>query len=221
MSISEIQMPRYYPIYLDIRDKKCVVVGGGGVAYRKAVSLKEAGAQVVVISPDFSEDFLKEESMTMLRQKYEERCLEGATLIIAATNDKEINQRVWEEARRHGLLVNVVDQPELCNFIVPSVVNRGELQISISTGGASPAFARRTRQELENHFGPEYGEFIELLSRMRSEARSQISDGAERQKLMERLASPDMLDMVRTKGTKETEKEMRKIISKEAERNRS
>jgi precorrin-2 dehydrogenase/sirohydrochlorin ferrochelatase len=212
-------MPRYYPIYLDIRDKKCVVVGGGDVAYRKAVSLKEAGAQVVVISPDFSKDFLKEEGITMLRQKYEERCLEGATLIIAATNDKEINQRVWEEARRHGLLVNVVDQPELCNFIVPSVVNRGELQISISTGGASPAFARRLRQELENHFGPEYGEFVELLSKMRSEARSQISDGTKRQKLMERLASPDMLDMIRTKGTRETEKEMRKIISKEAERN--
>ncbi|HHT9134069.1 MAG: siroheme synthase [Planctomycetes bacterium GWA2_50_13] len=212
-------MPRYYPIYLDIRDKKCVVVGGGDVAYRKAVSLKEAGAQVVVISPDFSKDFLKEEGITMLRQKYEERCLEGATLIIAATNDKEINQRVWEEARRHGLLVNVVDQPELCNFIVPSVVNRGELQISISTGGASPAFARRLRQELENHFGPEYGEFVELLSKMRSEARSQISDGTKRQKLMERLASPDMLDMIRTKGTRETEKEMRKIIGEETERN--
>lgn len=212
-------MPRYYPIYVDIRDKKCVVVGGGDVAYRKAVSLKEAGAQVVVISPDFSKDFLKEESITMLRQKYEERCLEGATLIIAATNDKEINQRVWEEARRHGLLVNVVDQPELCNFIVPSVVNRGELQISISTGGASPAFARRLRQELENHFGPEYGEFVELLSKMRSEARSQISDGTKRQKLMERLASPDMLDMIRTKGTRETEKEMRKIIGEETERN--
>ena len=212
-------MPRYYPIYLDIRDKKCVVVGGGDVAYRKAVSLKEAGAQVVVISPDFSKDFLKEEGITMLRQKYEERCLEGATLIIAATNDKEINQRVWEEARRHGLLVNVVDQPELCNFIVPSVVNRGELQISISTGGASPAFARRLRQELENHFGPEYGEFVELLSKMRSEARSQIGDGTKRQKLMERLASPDMLDMIRTKGTRETEKEMRKIIGEETERN--
>ena len=155
----------------------------------------------------------------MLRQKYEERCLEGATLIIAATNDKEINQRVWEEARRHGLLVNVVDQPELCNFIVPSVVNRGELQISISTGGASPAFARRLRQELENHFGPEYGEFVELLSKMRSEARSQIGDGTKRQKLMERLASPDMLDMIRTKGTRETEKEMRKIIGEETERN--
>ncbi|MEK7369210.1 MAG: bifunctional precorrin-2 dehydrogenase/sirohydrochlorin ferrochelatase [Planctomycetota bacterium] len=212
-------MPRYYPIYLDIRDKKCVVVGGGDVAYRKAVSLKEAGAQVVVISPDFSKDFLKEEGITMLRQKYEERCLEGATLITAATNDKEINQRVWEEARRHGLLVNVVDQPELCNFIVPSVVNRGELQISISTGGASPAFARRLRQELENHFGPEYGEFIELLSKMRTEARSQISDSTKRQKLMERLASPDMLDMIRTKGTRETEKEMRKIIGEETERN--
>ncbi|MFQ5862080.1 MAG: bifunctional precorrin-2 dehydrogenase/sirohydrochlorin ferrochelatase [Candidatus Brocadiales bacterium] len=208
-------MPRYYPIYLDIKDKKCVVVGGGDVAHRKAISLKEAGAQVVVIGPEFSQEFLKEKGLTILRQKYEERCLEGATLVIAATNDKEINQRVWKEAQRHGLLVNVVDQPELCNFIVPSVVNRGELQISISTGGASPAFARRVRQELENHFGPEYGDFIGLLSKLRPEVRSRIANKAKRQKVMERLSSPDMLNMIRTNGTKETEKEMRRIITEE------
>ncbi len=214
-------MPRYYPIYLDIKDRKCVVIGGGDVAYRKAVSLKDAGAQVVVISPEFSQEFSKEGGLTLLQQKYEERCLEGATLVIAATNDKEINQRVWEEARRHGLLVNVVDQPQLCNFIVPSVVNRGELQISISTGGASPALARRMRQELENRFGPEYGDFIELLSKLRPEVRSHIANEAKRQKVMERLSSPDILDIIRTKGTKEAENEMRRIISEECGRNGS
>ncbi len=214
-------MPRYYPIYLDISGKKCVVVGGGDVAYRKAVSLKEAGAQVVVISPELSREFLKEEGLTILRQKYEKRCLEGATLVIAATNEQEINQRVWEEARRHGLLVNVVDQPELCNFIVPSVVNRGELQISISTGGASPALARRMREELEDRFGPEYGDFIGLLSKMRPEVRSRIDKGAKRQKVMERLSSPEMLDMIRTRGAEETEKEMRRIITEEENSERS
>ncbi|MFQ5957156.1 MAG: bifunctional precorrin-2 dehydrogenase/sirohydrochlorin ferrochelatase [Candidatus Brocadiales bacterium] len=208
-------MPRYYPIYLDIKDKKCVIVGGGDVAYRKAISLKEAGAQVVVISTEVSQEFLSEKGLIILRQRYEERCLEGATLVIAATDEKEINQRVWEEAQRHGLLVNVVDQPGLCNFIVPSVVNRGELQISISTGGASPAFARRMRQELEDNFGPEYGDFIGLLSILRPEVRSNIANGTKRQKVMERLSSPDMLDMLRTKGAQETEKEMRRIITEE------
>jgi len=205
-------MPRYYPIYLDIRDKKCVVVGGGDVAYRKAVSLKEAGAQVVVISPDFSKDFLKEEGITMLRQKYEERCLEGATLIIAATNDKEINQRVWEEARRHGLLVNVVDQPELCNFIVPSVVNRGELQISISTGGASPAVAKSIREKLEDVFGSEYEEYLNLLTKMRSIAMSDIKNSAKRRKVLRRLAEKDILDIVKNNGVTEAEARMREIM---------
>ena len=211
-------MPRYYPIYLDIRDKKCVVVGGGDVAYRKAVSLKEAGAQVVVISPELTEEFMEEEGFIILRQKYEQKCLEGATLVIAATSEQEVNQRVWEEACRRGLPVNVVDQPELCNFIVPSVVNRGELQISISTGGASPALARRMRRELEGHFGPEYGDFIQLLAKLRPEVRSQIKDGAKRQKVMERLSSTDMLDMIKSKGAEETKAEMRRIIAAEADR---
>lgn len=208
-------MPKYYPIYLDIKGKKCVVVGGGDVAYRKAVSLKEAGAQVVVISPELSHEFSREKDLTILLQKYEERCLEGATLVIAATDDREINQRVWEEAQRHGLLVNVVDQPALCNFIVPSVVNRGELQISISTGGASPALARRMRQELETRFGPEYGDFIALLSKLRPEVRSRIDNETRRQRVMERLSSPDILKMVKAKGVEETEKEMRRIIAEE------
>lgn len=190
------------------------------MAYRKALSLKEAGAQVVVISPEISPEFLKEEGLTILQQKYEDRCLEGATLVIAATNEEEVNQRVWTEASRHGLLVNVVDKPELCNFIVPSVVNRGELQISISTGGASPAFARRMRQELENRYGPEYGEFIKLLSRLRPEVRSQIGEASKRQRALERLSSPEMLDMIRTRGTAETEKEMRRIITEELGRSK-
>lgn len=208
-------MPKYYPIYLDIRSRRCVVVGGGEVAYRKAVSLKEAGAQVVVISPELSEEFSREKGLTILQQKYEERCLEGAMLVIAATDDREINQRVWEEARRHGLLINVVDQPALCNFIVPSSINRGKLQISISTGGASPALARRIRKELEGHFGPEYADFIDLLSRLRPEVRSRISEEARRQRVMEHLSSPDMLKMLKDRGAEETEKEMRRIITNE------
>lgn len=207
-------MPEYYPIYLDIRDKKCVVVGGGDVAYRKAMTLKQAGAQVVIISPRVSEDFLKEEGLTILQQEYEDRCLEGATLVIAATSEEDVNRRVWQEAGRHGLLVNVVDQPELCNFIVPSVISRGGLQISISTGGASPALARRTREELEGLFGPEYGDFTRLLSKLRPQVRTSIPDEAERRKMMEQLSSQKMLDLVKTDGAVEAEKEMLRIINK-------
>ncbi|MEE9514499.1 MAG: bifunctional precorrin-2 dehydrogenase/sirohydrochlorin ferrochelatase, partial [Candidatus Brocadiales bacterium] len=103
--------------------------------------------------------------------------------------------------------------PELCNFIVPSVISRGGLQISISTGGASPALARRTREELEDLFGPEYGDFTRLLSKLRPQVRTSIPDGAERRKVMEQLSSQEMLDLVKTDGAKEAEKEMLRIIS--------
>jgi precorrin-2 dehydrogenase/sirohydrochlorin ferrochelatase len=209
-------MPRYYPIYLDIKGKRCVVVGGGEVAYRKALGLKEAGAEVVVISPKFSAGLLKKKGLILLKQKYEARCLEGATLVIAATSDKKINRQVWEETQRHGLLINVVDQPELCNFIVPSVVSRGDLLISISTGGASPALARRIREELEERFGQEYADFIYLLSKLRPLAQASLKNEEERRRVLERLASPKILEIVKNKGVSAAGREMRKIVLKGA-----
>lgn len=209
-------MPGYYPIYLDVKGKRCVVVGGGEVAYRKALGLKEVGAEVVVIAPEFYKSTLgglAEEGVILLRQKYSGECLAGAFLVIAATDDKEVNQKVWEDACRHGLLVNVVDQPGLCNFIVPSVVNRGELQISISTGGASPALAKRIRQELEDLFGPEYSELTQLLSKLRPLVISSVKEEGKRRQVFELLSSPTMLMIIGQNGLKKAEEEMRKIIS--------
>ena len=206
-------MPRYYPIYLDVKGKRCVVVGGGEVAYRKALGLKEIGAEVVVIAPEFYKELRSERGVTLLRQKYSGECLAGAFLVIAATDDKEVNQKVWEDAQRHGLLENVVDQPGLCNFIVPSVVNRGELQISISTGGASPALAKRIRQELEDLFGPEYSELTRLLSKLRPLVISSVKEEGKRRQVFELLSSPTMLMIIGQNGLKKAEEEMRKIIS--------
>lgn len=206
-------MPKYYPIYLDIKGKRCVVVGGGEVAYRKVLSLKEAGAEVAVIAPVFCKEFSDEKNVALLRQKYSGECLAGAFLVIAATDDKEVNQKVWEDAQRHGLLINIVDQPELCNFIVPSVVSRGELQISISTGGASPALARRIRQELEFLFGPEYSILTQLLSKLRPLVISSIKDEEERRQAFELMSSPRILTIIRQDGPQKAEEEMRKITN--------
>lgn len=183
------------------------------MAYRKALGLKEVGAEVVVIAPEFYKEFGSERGVTLLRQKYSGECLAGAFLVIAATDDKEVNQKVWEDAQRHGLLVNVVDQPGLCNFIVPSVVNRGELQISISTGGASPALAKRIRQELEDLFGPEYSELTQLLSKLRPLVISSVKEEGKRRQVFELLSSPTMLMIIGQNGPRKAEEEMRKIIS--------
>ncbi len=140
-------MSKFYPIYLDVKDKKCVIVGGGKVAYRKVCSLKEAGAEVVVVSPETCPEMANEEGLTLVKKNYDESVLDGALLVIAATDNEEVNKKVVADAKKRNIIVNVVDRPELCSFIVPSTINRGDLCISISTGGASPAVSKSVREE--------------------------------------------------------------------------
>ena len=205
-------MPEFYPIYLDVKGKKCVVVGGGKVAYRKVCSLKEAGAEVVVISPKICPEMADEEAITLIKTNYEEKFLEDALLVIAATDNEAVNKRVALDAGRKSIIVNVVDYPELCSFVVPSTINRGDLCISISTGGASPAVAKRIREELEAVFGTEYEEYLDLLTKMRGVAMSDIKDSAKRRKILQRLAEKDILDIVKNKGITEAEAKMREIM---------
>ncbi len=205
-------MSGFYPLYLNIKGKKCVIVGGGKVAYRKACSLKDAGADVTVVSPGICPEMVNEKGITFVNKSYDERFLDGSLLVIAATDDEEVNKKVSLDARERNIIVNVVDRPELCSFIVPSTIRRGDLCISISTGGASPALAKNIRKELEDFFGPEYGEYINLLTRMRNVALSEIKDDAKRRKVLQRLAEKDMLEIVKTKGTREAEAKMREII---------
>ena len=208
-------MSRFYPLYLDIKGKKCVIVGGGKVAYRKACSLTEAGADVTVISPDTCPEMANEKGLSLINKSYDESCLDGAMLVIAATDDEEINKKVSLDAGKRNIIINVVDRPELCSFIIPSTVKRGNLCISISTGGASPALAKNIRKELEDVFGPEYGEYINLLTRMRDVAMSDVTDDEKRRKILQRLAEKDILEIVKTKGTEEAEAKIREIISQQ------
>ncbi|MEE9259822.1 MAG: bifunctional precorrin-2 dehydrogenase/sirohydrochlorin ferrochelatase [Candidatus Scalindua sediminis] len=205
-------MPRFYPVYLDVKGKRCVIVGGGEVAYRKACSLRDAGADVIVISPDTCPEMSNDKGLMLINKIYDESCLDGAMLVIAATDDEEVNKKVSSDAGKRNIIINVVDRPELCSFIVPSTVNRGDLCISISTGGASPALARNIRKELEGVFGSEYGVYINLLTRMRDIAMSDIKDDTKRRKILQRLAEKDILEIVKTKGTEEAEAKMREII---------
>ena len=152
-------MAKYYPILLNIQDKKCLVVGGGNVAWRKVCSLKDAGARVTVVSPEFCPEMGKETGIERIQQKYEEGFLDGVLVVVASTDDEEVNKKVYYDAVKRGILVNVVDRPEFCSFIVPATILRGDLSISISTHEASPSLARNIRESLEKQFGDEYGEF--------------------------------------------------------------
>ncbi|MCP5004139.1 MAG: bifunctional precorrin-2 dehydrogenase/sirohydrochlorin ferrochelatase [Planctomycetes bacterium] len=205
-------MPRYYPVYLDISGKKCVIVGGGKVAFRKACSLQDAGGEVAVVSPDICMELEKQKGLTVVKKNYEEGFIDNAFLVIAATDNEEVNKRVVADAEKRNIMINVVDCPELCSFTVPSTINRGDLCISISTAGASPAFAKNIRRELEGIFGPEYEEFVNLLSKMRTLALSNITDESRRRKILQRFAGEDFLETVKTSGVEEAEIKMRKLI---------
>lgn len=206
-------MAKYYPLFLNIQDKKCVVVGGGNVAWRKVCSLKEAGAKVTVVSPVFCAELEKETGIEKIKQKYDEAFLKEALVVIASTDDEEVNKKVYHDAVKRGLLVNVVDRPEFCSFIVPSSIVRGDFCISISTGGASPAFARNIREYLEKQFGDEYTEFTRLLLEIRRKVLCEIKEESIRRDVLQRIAGLDMLEIIKKKGVIEAKKKMLEIIS--------
>lgn len=170
------EQPTYYPIFLNISGKKCVVVGGGQVALRKVTTLLEHGASVEVISPDLCSELsqlAESGEIGVLQRSYRAGDLQDAVIAIAATNDGKTNLEVVKEARRKAVLVNVVDDAESSDFIVPSYMRRGDVTIAISTGGRSPALARKIRNRLEKDFGNEYASLALLIDEVRAEVKGQ------------------------------------------------
>ncbi len=170
------QMPPYYPVCLNLSGKRCVVVGGGQVALRKARTLLEHRADVQVISPDLCpglNHLAEGGQIGVLRRSYQAGDLQDAFLVIAATNDYPTNRAVVREARTNGVLVNVVDDAKSSDFIVPSYLRRGDVTIAVSTGGRSPALARKIRTRLEKELGDEYAALALLIDEVRAELKQQ------------------------------------------------
>jgi precorrin-2 dehydrogenase/sirohydrochlorin ferrochelatase len=189
-------MKPLYAMMVDITGRRCLVVGGGAVAERKAASLLEAGALVKVVSPSATSLIQKWALLGRIEWKnrpYTKADGIGCFLVIAATDNKQVNQVVYRDAKARGQWINVVDQPELCNFTVPSTVKRGPLQIAISTGGASPSLAKKIRQDLEESFGEEYEIYLRLLQEMREKIRAEVKDPKLRYTLMKELVSDEWL----------------------------
>ncbi len=165
------QSPSYYPVFLDIGGKKCVVVGGGQVALRKVETLLGNGARVEVISPELCPELAANPQISVLKRAYRPGDLAGAYLAIAATDSPETNHRVAVEARGERVLINVVDDAEYCDFILPSLVRRGDITIAISTAGKSPAVARKLRTRLEKEFGEEYAVLLGIVEEIRRDVK--------------------------------------------------
>ena len=190
----------FYPIFVRLRDRPCVVIGGGEVAERKALGLRRAGAGVTVISPELTGELQRLALAGEIRHQprgYRPGDLAGAFLAYAATDDEAVNGEIAAEAESQGVLLNVVDRPALCDFIVPAVLERGDLVIAACTGGASPMMARRIREALGGQFGPEYGDALDILRTLRRRLADEGRTLDERKRIFAALLDSPLLDLLR------------------------
>ncbi|MBN1453887.1 MAG: bifunctional precorrin-2 dehydrogenase/sirohydrochlorin ferrochelatase [Anaerolineales bacterium] len=196
-------MKTYTICLIGLHTQQAVVIGGGGVASRKVEALLAAEFQVKVISPELTpklKSLVSSGAVTYTKRSYQYGDLDGAFLVIAATNDPTVNQAVWAEAVERDCLINVVDDPQHSNFILPATLQRGELSIAISTGGGSPALARRLREKFESLIDPEYGTLTEVMAELRPELIAAFPAGEARLQAALRIVDSNILNIIQNQG---------------------
>jgi precorrin-2 dehydrogenase/sirohydrochlorin ferrochelatase len=190
----------YYPICLNITNKRCVIVGGGEVGARKAEGLIICGARVVVLSRKLSpplQNMKREGRIDHVEADYESSYLSGAFMVIGATDHAEVNKIIAADARALGIMVNIADDPWRCDFTLPAVVRQGDLVIAVSTGGKSPALAGKLRAELEVSFGQEYATLLDIMGKVREERLARGCSAAENKTIFTELVNSGLLDRIR------------------------
>jgi len=193
-------MSIYYPMMMNLSQRRCLVIGGGAVAERKVASLLEAGGLVILVSPNVTPRLAAmatTELIHHLPRRYRRGDLRGAFLCVVATNDRRLQKQIWKEAKEQGVLANIADSAEACDFLVPSYFRRGDLLVSISTAGKSPALAKRIRRDMEGRFGREFEVLLEVLTSLRPRILEEVKDPKGRRSILERTGDPDLLTLVR------------------------
>lgn len=191
---------KYYPIFMNLAGRSCTVIGGGEVGERKALRLLACGAKVTVVSESATPDILileKEGRLHHIEAAYEPGQIADAFLVIGATDRMAVNEAIFNDCRRLGILVNIVDDPIRCDFILPSLCERGDLSIAVSTSGKSPALAKKIRLELEHTYGPEYGILLQILGILRHQVLTAGGPSAQNRILFETLLCSPILEAIR------------------------
>lgn len=190
---------RYYPMFMDLAGRRCLVVGAGAVAARKTRTLLDCGAGVTVIgvAPVPAFRALERRGVKILRRCFRKSDVRGQALVIGATDDPAVNTAVWAECRRRKIPVNVVDDPEHCTFIVPALLRRGDLAIAISTGGRSPAAARLVKERVAETVGQEYADLVALLGAHRGHMLREVKGPAARSRAWRRILEAGIVDALR------------------------
>lgn len=207
----------YYPINVDIRGKDCLVVGGGPIAERKAESLLLAGGKVRLVSPEVTEtieQWANEGKIALSKRPFAPEDLSGSFLVIGATNDKSVQDQVYQLCQKQNILVNIVDVPSRCNFIFPAVIRRGDFTLAISTNGASPGFSKKMRRQLESQFGEEYGVFLDWMGKARSQVLGKLPIEEERKKAFQSLIDSPVLELLQQGKEKEARETFDQILTK-------
>ncbi len=209
-------MAKYFPVFLDLEGTECLVVGAGDIATGKAAQLLKYGASLTIVAPEATEQVREWASQGRVRyhaREFRESDLDGKVLVVGSTDRPDVNRSVFEAARRRGILANIVDVPELCSFIYGAVVERGDLQIAISTSGRSPAYAAHLRRELEQQFGEEYALYVDILGQVRRAVREAIPDLEEQKRVYSRILEMGLLSLIRAGRSDEALKAALECIS--------
>jgi precorrin-2 dehydrogenase/sirohydrochlorin ferrochelatase len=186
-----------YPIFLELGDRRSVVIGGGSVAARKAQALLNAGTRLVVVAEridNMMTVICQGKNAELIKSRYSKNYLAGAVLVIAATNNNQLNKQIYKDCQELEILCNVVDVPELCDFYVPAVVKRGDLQIAIGTEGRCPAYAGHIRKKLEKIFTEKHGQFLAELEQQRKRIIKEVEEPADRKALLGELADDNSFE---------------------------
>lgn len=205
-----------YPIFLDLTDRHVVLIGAGSVATRKARTLLDAGARLVVVADHITDTLstlCQGTSAELIESKYSKGYLGRAVLVVAATNDEKLNQQIYKDCQELEILCNVVDRPQLCDFFVPAVIKRGNLQIALGTEGLCPAYAAHLRQKLEQIFTEEHGLFLDELGVLRKLIIKKFADLADRKALLEQLVRDESFEYFTKNGPVEWHDWAEKIVN--------
>jgi precorrin-2 dehydrogenase/sirohydrochlorin ferrochelatase len=211
---------QYFPVFLDLREKHCLVVGAGSVGRRKIRALLErdpAGVLVIDTSPpgDEFKKVLRNPLMTYEVREFQEQDLDDKWLVIASTDNEELNWRISNLCKERSILCNIVDQPEKCSFIVPAVFRQGDLTLAVSTGGSSPALAKRIRQGLDEYFGSHYGGFLALMSRLRPLVLELGHSTENNSALFRELVNSDLLEAFEARDREKSVEIMERMLPSE------
>ncbi len=204
-----------YPVSLDIRGKLCVIIGGGSVASRKAEGLLAAGATVRIISPVVVEQIFslaEKGALQWLEKQYEAGDLQGAMLVFAATDKPKVQHAVRVEAEKMGQLMNIADAPGNCSFQVPASIRQGDLLVTVSTNGKSPAVAAMIRRKLEQDFGPEYQQLLQLMTVVRAKILAGKGTAAQKKLLAENVLDDNLIDWIKSGKTDAIQNHLQSVL---------